>query len=168
MIKFTVDLSDPAVRELVTKEMTQEKSWKNRMWLLYGCIGLSVLCVLYLWIRSASFSIWYPVYLVWAVLGSLGLKSLMVDGLRKGLSDLSEKEEGKPEYTVTEEGIAVHTEHRDGMMSWSYFSRYDVQGRILYLQTAGDTFLVCHARQLSLEDFAAFKALAADRIGNRK
>ena len=168
MIKFTQDFSDPEIVDLLMKKSLERKDNKRSLLLRQVQICLTILPVAYLFLRSGSFSVWYLIYFVLMLGMVIGCKEQQVKGLRYTFEAMNAEDDPKPEYTVGQNGILLHTKKEDSLMHWSYFAGWGTQGRILYLETNVHTFIVCHARQLSLEDFAAFKALAAQQIGTQK
>ena len=168
MIKFCQDFSDPEVLNLLMKKNLERKDNKRSLVLQQVQIGLTILPVAYLWLRSATFSVWYLIYFVLMLGMVIGCREQQVKGLRCTFESMNTGNDPKPEYTVNQNGILVHTNKEDTMMHWSHFVGWGTQGRILYLETNVHTFIVCHARQLSLEDFSAFKALAAQQISMQK
>ena len=168
MIKFTRDLSDPQVLDLVVSKTAGRKYARLLRQFVETEMVLLTLFTAYLWLFSRRFSLIYPLGILFLLGLASGYQKFQARKIREKILYMDAQEIRKPEYRVDQNGVHVHTAHSDTEMYWSHFISWGIRDRVLYLQTNDHRWILCHQRQLSQEDFQQFKALAAAQIGTQE
>ena len=167
MIEYTQDFSIPQVQELLVQKTINTKGVRQARLVFHlelAMLGLITLC---LWLCADKFSFLFPLALAVLLIIGGGYKKSQEAGVRKDLRTEITSGDVLRKVQVDEQGVRVCREDRDTLYHWSNFVSWGIKDRTLYLETNTQTYVFCHQRQVSAEDFAAIKALAARQIGKQ-
>ena len=168
MVKFMRDLSEPGCMNLAIKKNMDRQDIRLRCLYLQLLAALLGFFAVYKWLYLRSNSIFYPLLAFLCLVLILCARKLLSTLIGKQIMMINAQNPLKSEYTMDEDGVHIHTEHSDILMHWNHFVGWGTQGEILYLDCNDSRVMMCHRNQVSQEDFAQLKALAAAHIPAQK